>query len=111
MQQIRNINEIEMKVLDYLLRLANYPSAKKTDLLKVLPMEDGGMGSFLIFENQNVFNEIRTFGSQISEYHYKDDDNVPVIVSLNVDSKGRLFEVDIWKADFSPVVNLDIPNN
>jgi len=69
--------------------------------LKVKPMDDGGMGSLLLFLN-GINNSKRVFGEQISEYQYKDIDGVDIIASLNVDSHGSLFELDIWKTDFSP---------
>jgi hypothetical protein len=111
MQQNRRITDIEVEVLKRLLKLANFSSPIGIDLLTVRSLDDGGMGSFLIFENPNLLEENRKFGAQISEFQYIDDDNVPVLVSLNVDSNGSLFEVDIWKADYSAVLNLKIPNS
>jgi len=69
--------------------------------LKVKPMSDGDMGSLLLYPN-GINNSIRVFGERISEYQYKDIDGVDIIASLNVDSNGDLFELDIWKTDFSP---------
>jgi hypothetical protein len=109
MQQNRRITNDEVKVLEYLLKLANFPVPIGIKLMTVRSLEDGGMGSFLILENPKLFEETRKFGAQISEFQYIDDDNVPVLVSLNVDSNGGLFEVDIWKADYSPVLSLKIP--
>ena len=40
------------------------------------------------------------FGKQIAEGAFKKHaDGVPVSVTLNVDSLGRLFELDLFKAD------------
>jgi hypothetical protein len=33
-----------------------------------------------------------------------------VIASLNLDTEGRLFELDAWKTDFNPLVHLPFFN-
>lgn len=35
-----------------------------------------------------------------------DQDGVDVIATLSLDNYGDLFELDVWKVDFSPVVSL-----
>ena len=66
-------------------------------------MNDGEMGGLVIFlDNENEQN--RLFGEQISEYHFLDEDGIDVIASLNIDNKGNLFELDIWKTDFSKLL-------
>ncbi|ACE06212.1 hypothetical protein Aasi_0841 [Candidatus Amoebophilus asiaticus 5a2] len=76
------------------------------DNLLVRPMNDGKMGSLLLFPYDITKND-RMFGKQISECQFKDKDGIDVIASLYIDDKGNLFELDIWKVDFSPL--LDIP--
>lgn len=107
MQQIRPINEMERGILEYLAKLANYPLSRNFELF-VMPLSDGGMGSFSIFQKETEQN--RKFGKQISEYEFIDDDNVPVLVSFNVDENNNPFEVDIWKANYTPVINLKLPS-
>ena len=46
------------------------------------------------------------FGGEVSRLQFRDKDGVLVSASLNVDQNGALFEVDIWKVDFSPVIEL-----
>ncbi len=46
----------------------------------------------------------RDFGDEISEFRFKDKDGVKVMASLNVDQNGRLYELDIWKEDFSDLI-------
>lgn len=110
MQQNRLINENEKIIVEYLAKLANYPLSTSSGLF-VMSMNDGGMGSFTIFQNETETRENRKFGKQISEYEFIDDDNIPVLVSLNVDENNNLFEVDIWKADYNPVINLKLPSD
>ncbi|MDR0697788.1 MAG: hypothetical protein LBG28_01000, partial [Tannerella sp.] len=68
----------------------------------VRPMNDGGMGSILII-NKNDESD-RIFGEQIGECCFVDEDGIDVVVSLNIDNKGNLFELDIWKTNFSPLI-------
>ncbi len=32
---------------------------------------------------------------------FVDEDGIDIIVSLNVDEKGILYELDVWKVDYS----------
>ena len=66
-------------------------------------MDDGGMGGLVIFSGEENL-KYRQFGEQISEYCFLDKDGVTVIASLNIDNKGNLFELDIWKTDFSKLI-------
>jgi len=48
---------------------------------------------------QDVLHRMLTFS-------FTDNDGVRVIASLNMDSNGNLFEMDIWKTDFSSLINI-----
>jgi len=61
-------------------------------------MNDGGMGS-LLFVSDAVLD--RRFGAQLAEASFLDEDGVLVSVTLNVDQRGELFELDLWKVDNS----------
>ena len=43
----------------------------------------------------------RFLGSQISDCQFKDTDGVTVIASLYLDREGNMYELDMWKTDFS----------
>lgn len=43
------------------------------------------------------------FGKALVEVRYIDCDRIPVSIALNVDQHGRLYEMDFWKVDFSPL--------
>ncbi|MBB4037101.1 hypothetical protein GGR21_003016 [Dysgonomonas hofstadii] len=77
--------------------------------LMVLPMIDGGMGSLFLLPQRYDKNEKRLFGKQASDIQFQDIDGITVIVSLNTDKKGELYELDIWKTDYSPLI--EIPDN
>ena len=68
-------------------------------------MDDGEMGSLYLFPHGKVLGG-RTLGEQVSDFHFTDLDGVNVIASLNVDSNGSLFELDIWKTDFGKLLTL-----
>lgn len=68
----------------------------------VISLDDGGMGSFLFFNEQNEKSNLEII--PISEYQFSDKDNVPVLATLYSYSDGRLYELDIWKVDFSPLL-------
>jgi hypothetical protein len=61
-------------------------------------MNDGGMGSLLF-----VGAADRRFGRCIGECEFDDADGVLVSVALNLDQRDELFELDLWKVDFSPL--------
>ena len=66
-------------------------------------MNNGGMGSLLFISKHN---KERRLGETLAEGEFMDIDEVPVMVSLNLDSDGNFYELDIWKTDFSPVIKL-----
>lgn len=61
-------------------------------------MKDGGMGS-LRFKDAD--NRERRLGKKIAEAEFTDEDGIPVSAVLNLDDNGELFELDMWKVDFS----------
>ena len=65
---------------------------------RVLDMNDGKMGTVQFAGHDNRF-----LGSCLVEAQYVDLDGVPVNIVLNADTTGQLYELDIWKADFSPL--------
>lgn len=64
-------------------------------------MRDGEMGS-LRFSGP----EARRYGSTLAEAEFTDADGTPVSVALMLDEAGDLFELDIWKVDFSPLIRI-----
>ena len=65
-------------------------------------MSDGGMGSLYIM-SENKKREERRMNKSIIEKQFKDIDGVPILISLNIDKNGDLFELDIWRVDFKPL--------
>lgn len=71
--------------------------AKLDDAL-VAEMQDGGMGSIRFLGGTD-----RHRAGSLARAKYVDDDGVMVSIELNVDEAGKLFELDSWKVDFSPL--------
>lgn len=61
-------------------------------------MPDGGMGGIRFLSRSSA---PRLFGRRAAEAEYADTDGVTVVISLNVDGQGDLYELDFWKVDFS----------
>jgi hypothetical protein len=80
----------------------------RLDSLDVQEMPDGGMGN-LYFSSPSKSAQASRLGHRIAELQFDDADGVPVIASLNVDQDGDLYELDVWKVDFKPVIRLSPP--
>lgn len=97
----RHLKLEELSLLKYLLNKSSFIISYDlmSDLL-VANMNDGEMGSLLLYPKSVCEND-REYGGQIAECIFKDSDDVEVIATLNVDGNNELFELDIWKTDFS----------
>lgn len=91
---MRALQERERPLVSYLFELAGLPI--DLDALCVQPMQDGGMGSLALMPPG------RSYGSSPAECHFFDSDGVVVSATLNLDTAGNPFEIDVLKADFSP---------
>ncbi|WP_026948161.1 DUF6984 family protein [Algoriphagus marincola] len=109
MESSREPSQDERRLLEFLIQKATvkFPSNWNANLL-VKPLNDEGMGSLLLLPEGVSVDDDRLMGKQVSECQFSDEDGTEVIASLNIDDAGRLFELDIWKTDFSPLIG--IPN-
>ena len=106
MELIRKISSEEEKLLDLLIKKAQLDvSANWKDSLLVKPMNDGEMGSLKLYSDGLKLDN-RHFGKQISDFQFLDVDGVNVIASLNIDTNGDLYELDIWKTDFTSLISI-----
>lgn len=102
----RDLNENEKRLLRLLVARAGLGLEPGwAESLQVKEQEDGGMGSLLLGPGL-VFDEERKFGRAAAEVQFQDEDGVDVIATLNLDKGGGLFELDIWKVDFTPLVRI-----
>ena len=70
----------------------------------VQEMKDGQMGSLRF-----VGTDDHRKAHEVIAARVLDSDGVPLEISLNLDQYGHLFELDIWKVDFSPLRRLPEP--
>lgn len=73
---------------------------------KVYDMLDGGMGSVKF-----IATEERSFGENIVEANYLDEDGILVIITVIGDDRGGLYELDFWKTDFSSLKKYPQPGS
>lgn len=69
---------------------------------QVRDMPDGGMGSIQFRSRSSP--EGRVGHRQIAEAAFTDTDGTPVSVTLDIDDRGELYELDFFKADGSPLI-------
>ncbi|MFN0053680.1 MAG: DUF6984 family protein [Planctomycetales bacterium] len=106
----RRITDRERALIACLLEstpLARHLIDSLDDML-VTEMADGGMGSLVLIP-KGFENVARRFGEQVALGVYIDADGVPVSVALNLDQQKRLYELDLWKVNFTPVLRLPDP--
>lgn len=96
----RNLTEAELKLMMTMLSAVDSKQGVISQLTsaRVREMNDGAMGS-LRFEGAG--NKSRRFGETISQAKFVDEDGVAASVAINLDQDGNLYELDIWKVDFS----------
>jgi len=98
---MRKLSTDEKKLIETLLTQKKEDYSQILLSLKDLTIEelnDEGMGSL-----QFISKEKQKLVKTISEAEFIDEDGVPVFLALGIDAEGKLFELDVWKADFSPV--------
>jgi hypothetical protein len=86
-------------LVNYLLSKVPNMSAELVALTTVYEMNDGGMGSVRFVDNADTSRYLKA----LITAEYIDADNVQVFITLNVNTAGKLFELDIFKGDFSPL--------
>ncbi len=64
-------------------------------------MDDGGMGSLAFVSRKG-----KKYGGILAEAEFHDADGTLVSAALFLDQEGELYELDIWKVDFSPLIRI-----
>ncbi|KKC44125.1 DUF6984 family protein [Acinetobacter sp. V2] len=100
---MRKLTEQEIYIINKLIGQSNLP----VRLLKPLTdlyceaIDDGGMGSIkILYEDSNREVILKAGDIQIN---YQDIDNIPVNTSFLIDENFNFRELDVFKADFSPL--------
>jgi len=71
------------------------------DTVLVEEMDDGGMGGLRFMSS--IADLDRRLGKTVAEAEFLDEDEVLVSIELNLDQNNQLFELDVWKVDYSPI--------
>lgn len=93
----RPIIDKEIALINYLLSVTKDKPADLAIPTTVYTMNDGSMGSIRLVDNDNRYIFLR----ELVEAHYIDEDGIPVSISLNLSTDNKLFELNIFKGDFS----------
>ena len=106
----RPIREDERRLVEILVR--DHPQSEQflRELTNAIveDMADDGMGSIRF---AGIYDGERRFGTVAAEAQGLDADHVPVSMAVNLDTRGHLYELDIWKIDFSPLQDYPRPEN
>lgn len=113
METLRKLTIKEENLIAFLIQKENLNinSDWKKNIL-AFSMNDGNMGSLKLCP-EGIYDEKREYIQRfVSEYEFKDKDGIDVIASLILDKEGNLYELDIWKVDFSELLSLPdiVPN-
>lgn len=100
---MRKMSAAELELISYLIKKSGYSkiTSKNLSEIYVEDQKDGEMGS-LIFISKN---KERKIGRDLGNIEFNDADGVKVIVNLVLDNHEDLYELDIWKTDFSPLLS------
>jgi hypothetical protein len=106
----RQLTPKEKAFLNALMRLdpAGVEKIGQLDSCVVQDMDDGGMGSLHF---QAVKRTDRRLGRALIKAEFLDLDGVPVSIVINLDDRGDLFELDVWKVDFSKLIAFPRPQD
>jgi hypothetical protein len=95
---MQNLEPDLIPLLKFLLEKAQI----KVDLssLKVEVMNDGEMGSHKFITN----NKDSQFGKNVAQCEFIDSDGIHISAALFLDQYGALYELDLFKSDFSKLL-------
>jgi hypothetical protein len=94
--QHRPITSLEKDLIQHLIELI--PDNPKQYQIPsfVQPLDDGSMGSLQLNDD--------SYGRDLIQVQYQDSDGQKVFITLVEGQTGVLFELDMWKVDFSPLL-------
>jgi hypothetical protein len=104
---MRQLRREERKVIQKMLEMVPAHARPSFSLeAPVDEMDDGGMGS-LRFTSES--RRSRKMGCELLTCEYIDEDQIPVLMSINLDEECQLFELDIWKVNYQPLIRYPRP--
>lgn len=105
---MRKLKKEECDLIVFMLRGNSDYSGLCDTLFKAVikEMNDGRMGSIRFIYSDS---KVRKFSKEIAEASILDVDNVLMSFTINIDEYGDLFELDVFKVDFSPMKQFPKP--
>lgn len=102
MRTLRLLKDKERALLTALMMESLQATQLVESLNQVLveEMDDGGMGSLRFHYSDS---KSRHFAKRLIDREFVDSDGVPVRVAINLDEYGDIYDLDVWKVDFSPL--------
>lgn len=100
---MRKLTEQEIYIISKLIGQSNLPVSLPKPLTDLYceAVDDGGMGSIrVLYEDLNKDILLKSGDIQIN---YQDADNIPVNITFLIDENFNFRELDVFKADFSPL--------
>jgi len=100
---MRKLTEQEIYIINKLIGQSNLPVGLPKPLTDLYceTIDDGGMGSIkILYEDSNKEVLLKAGDIQIN---YQDIDNIPVNITFLIDENFNFRELDVFKADFSPL--------
>ncbi|MFN0047658.1 MAG: DUF6984 family protein [Cytophagales bacterium] len=95
---MREIRQNEQDLIAFLLSSLGLDAQNHPFNSQVDEYEGGKMGSISLGGNPDEYDR------DLIQVRYIDADYVPVIITLTVDSKNQLLDLDFWKEDFSKLL-------
>jgi hypothetical protein len=98
---MRQLRKEEYDLIAYMLRdKPEFESFIDKDLKDsmVEEMNDGGMGSLKFLSVSNVKSIMK---DEVARIDLRDVDNIPLSITLNTNTDGEIYEMDVFKGDFS----------
>ena len=101
----RPLTQPERQLVEFLLHLAEQADIHDLNSARVQDMNDGGMGSLRFGESRGG-----RLGHIVAEAEFVDEDGLPVFASLFLDQSNALYDLGLWKVDFSPLKRIPEPS-
>lgn len=103
--EARKLKEHELNLVMHLVKISEKEGSYNIPDL-VVELKDGKMGSIRFVSGEPD----RKYGADLVQVEYKDEDSVPVIITLTLDNQQQLYELEFWKVDFEKLLRYPKPD-
>lgn len=104
-RMVRELHSTERQLVEHMLAAAR--TNFRLPATAIVESLNDGMGSLEFVSG----NSNRRFGGEIAVAEFNDADGVLVYATLLLDQHGDLFELEMWKVDFSPLQQWPTPES